>query len=121
MPTADVTVSTFTFVAESDSGVCGAIGLESFPPAGLLRSLVVDPDGRGAGVGRKLVSALERHARELGIDELWLLTIDADGYFETLGYVRRSRDDAPDTVRGTKEFSSLCPGDAVLMSKRLGA
>ena len=48
-----------------------------------------------------------------------MLTIDADSFFEKLDYVARGRDVAPDAIRDTEEFSTLCPGDAVLMSKAL--
>ena len=97
----------------------GVIGIEPYGNTALLRSLVVTPLARGAGIGRGLVTALESAAIERGTRELWLLTIDADAFFSTLGYFTRRRGDAPDPIRGSAEFSSLCPGDAVLMSKRL--
>ena len=106
-------------VATSNTGVVGLIGLEPFPGVGLLRSLVVDPGTRGASVGRRLVAELEASARQRGVSELWLLTIDADRYFSALGYRVQDRGRAPDAIRGTAEFSSLCPGDAVLMMKTL--
>ena len=58
---------------------------------------------------------------EKNISELWLLTIDADTWFATLGYLTQSRDSAPPAIQSTEEFSSLCPGDAVLMKKLLAA
>ena len=97
----------------------GIIGLEQFDGVGLLRSLIVEPSFRGAGLGRVLVAALESHAGSRGVGELWLLTIDADQWFARLDYVTRDREDAPDAIRSTEEFSGLCPDDAVLMSKRL--
>ena len=51
--------------------------------------------------------------------EIWLLTIDADGFFESLGYGRRERDEAPEAIVGTAEFADLCPASAVLMSRPL--
>jgi len=54
-----------------------------------------------------------------GVDELWLLTIDADAFFVSLGYETRERSEAPEAIRNTEEFSGLCPEDAVLMSKQL--
>jgi len=57
---------------------------------------------------------------ERGIAELWLLTIDADAFFATSGFSVRGRDDAPSAVRASQEFSSLCPDNAVLMSKTTG-
>jgi amino-acid N-acetyltransferase len=86
---------------------------------GLLRSLVVDPGSRAAGVGRQLVAELEAHAGRSGIEELWLLTIDADRYFRALGYTVKERGEAPAAIRRTAEFSRLCPGDATLMHKAI--
>ena len=104
-------------VATSGTEIVGMIGLEPFPEVGLLRSLVVGPGTRGRGVGRLLVAELEGRARRLGLSELWLLTIDADPYFSRLGYRVQDRGRAPEAIRGTAEFSTLCPGDAVLMMK----
>ncbi|MBT8099352.1 MAG: GNAT family N-acetyltransferase [Gammaproteobacteria bacterium] len=119
LPVADVSLERLALIAERDGKACGLIGLESYGPVGLLRSLVIDPSCRNAGLGRRLVSALEQQARSQGIDELWLLTIDADRFFERLGYRREKRDSAPPAIVATGEFSGLCPDDAVLMSKRL--
>ena len=106
-------------VASSGGSLAGVIGLEAFPRVGLLRSLVVVPDNRAAGIGRLLVAALEAHARRRGLQELWLLSIDADRYFQALGYVATPRDAAPQAIRDTAEFSLLCPGTATLMYKTL--
>ena len=97
----------------------GFVGLEQYGEVGLLRSLIVKPEFRSAGLGRVLVAALESHAGGHGVTELWLLTIDAGQWFERLGYVVRERDEAPEAIRATEEFSGLCPGDAVLMSRAL--
>ena len=121
LPTADLTEAHLEdfLVAQLDELLVGIVGLERFGHAGLLRSLVVEPGARGNGVGRRLVAALEAHALSLGVSELWLLTIDADAYFSALGYKVQERSMAPQCVRQTAEFSRLCPGDAVLMQKRL--
>jgi len=121
LPTADLTPEHMRrfLVAAVDAVPVGMVGLETFGSIGLLRSLVVDAAGRGRGVGTQLVTALEQLAAVNGIDELWLLTIDADNYFTALGYERRQRIEAPEPIQGTQEFSVLCPGDAVLMSKFL--
>ena len=121
LPTDDLTEAHMTqfLVLDRDDEPVGMVGLEALGDVALLRSLVVDKAARGAGAGRELVVALEALARERGISELWLLTIDADAWFSRLGYAGRSRDDAPGTVRATREFAGLCPDDAVLMSKTL--
>jgi len=121
LPTEDLTpehMQRFLIAAVDDAPV-GMVGLEAFDSIGLLRSLVVDASGRGRGVGEQLVAALEHMAAASGIDELWLLTIDADSYFANRGYQQRARHEAPESIQNTQEFSDLCPGDAVLMSKNL--
>lgn len=108
------------FLVAADNEVpVGMIGLEQFGNIGLLRSLVVDSTARSAGTGRALVDALESWATDRGVAELWLLTIDADNYFATLGYEVQERQAAPGSIRNSAEFSSLCPDDAVLMRKTL--
>jgi len=119
LPTQDLSSQHLALVAEGEAGIRGVIGLEPCGDAALLRSLVVAPDARGEGVGCLLVTSLELLARERGIHELWLLTIDADAFFSTLKFRVRPRDAAPQAIRASEEFSALCPGDAVLMSKAL--
>ncbi len=103
----------------SQSETLGIIGLQRFNQVGLLRSLVVSEADRKSGLGRRLVSAVEANACCAGVNDLWLLTIDAERYFEGLGYKMMSRESAPDSIRNTEEFSGLCPDGAYLMRKVL--
>lgn len=104
---------------KGESGTLGTIGLQRFDQTGLLRSLVVNRSERNSGLGRRLISALEANASCKGIKDLWLLTIDAEQYFEGLGYETMSRDSAPESIRNTAEFSGLCPDGAYVMRKIL--
>ncbi len=97
----------------------GIIGLQRFKQVGLLRSLVVGQNDRKSGLGRRLVSAIEASACFRGVNDLWLLTIDAERFFEGLGYKMMSRDSAPESIRNSEEFSGLCPDGAYLMRKML--
>ena len=119
LPVDDFVPEHLAFVGCIDEQPVAAIGYEALGDAWLLRSLVVAKGQRSRGLGAKLVAALEDLAREQGAVEMWLLTIDADGFFDSLGYQRRGRDDAPEAIRGTAEFSDLCPASAVLMSRFL--
>jgi amino-acid N-acetyltransferase len=121
LPTADLTVAHMGafLLASADGRPVGMIGLEGYAETGLLRSLIVDHECRRKGLGAQLVTALESKAAAAGMTELWLLTIDADPFFARLDYEVMQRADAPTEIQNSAEFSSLCPGDAVLMRKRL--
>lgn len=121
LPVADLSAASISrfLVATIDESIVALIGLECFESIGLLRSLVVDSEFRGAGLGRVLVEKLESQATGQGVNQMWLLTIDADAWFQRLGYEARQRDEAPEVIAQTVEFVSLCPGDAVLMHKAL--
>ena len=97
----------------------GVVGLELYGPVALLRSLAVDAAERGTGKGQALVEAAEAHARDHGVREIYLLTTTAERFFARLGYVAADRAGAPSAIRGTAEFSSLCPSTAAFMVKRL--
>lgn len=106
-------------IAEDDDAMVGLIGLEVMGTVGLLRSLVVEKDARRTGLGGKLVGALESAAQTAGIAELWLLTIDAESFFQRHNFEIINRAAAPDEIRNSEEFSTLCPGTAFLMRKYL--
>ncbi|MFQ5547113.1 MAG: arsenic resistance N-acetyltransferase ArsN2 [Woeseia sp.] len=104
---------------KSRNETLGTIGLQRFGTEGLLRSLVVSESDRQSGLGGRLVTALEANASCAGVKDLWLLTIDAQRYFESLGYRMMSRESAPESIRQTEEFTGLCPDGAFLMKKTL--
>jgi amino-acid N-acetyltransferase len=106
-------------IAEDDKVTVGLIGLEVLGTVGLLRSLVVARSARSTGLGGKLVGALESAAEAAGIAELWLLTIDAERFFQRHNFEIVDRTVAPDEIRQTGEFSTLCPDTAFLMRKTL--
>jgi len=106
-------------IAELGDEIVGLVGLETYDSKGLLRSLVITSRSRSTGLGKKLVSALEAAAQAAGIKDLWLLTIDAEGYFATLGYIIVARDAVPEAIRLSDEFAELCPDSAHLMMKDL--
>jgi amino-acid N-acetyltransferase len=105
-------------VAEEAGTIAGAIGLERYGSAALLRSAVVSSANRGAGVGRQLVESLLQRAREDGIDELYLLTTTAEKYFPRFGFARTTRASVPETVKESAEFRGACPDTAVVMRRR---
>lgn len=106
-----------------DSGVVGGFvgvgGVEVYRPHGLLRSVVVEESVRGRGFGTALCDALERRARDEGVEALCLLTTTAAGFFRCRGYGEVARGEVPSVVRETSEFAELCPDSATCMGKDL--
>jgi amino-acid N-acetyltransferase len=121
LPTADVTAAHLEhfFGCGLQQAPKGIVGLELYGEHALLRSLAVDPDTRGRGCARALVEGAERHARRCGVRRLYLLTTTAADFFARLGYKRVEREKAPDSIRATSEFSTLCPSSSVLMLKEV--
>jgi N-acetylglutamate synthase-like GNAT family acetyltransferase len=79
--------------------------------AGLLRSVAVAPEARGAGLGALAVAHAVRAAQE--VDALYLFTEDASAFFAELGFHEVDRKDLPDDV-ATSEQAASCP-DATAM------
>lgn len=108
-----------SYVNGSRSEAIGVCGIETRGSSGLLRSLAVAPDRRDHGIGRVLVENRLEWSRRVGLRQLYLLTLDADGYFARFGFERLSRADLPVEIRTTDEFRSLCPDTALAMSLAL--
>lgn len=120
LPVADIGPKVMLFGEHREGRLLGVVGLERHGVVGLLRSLAVDPNHRGEGLGAKLVEMLEDFALGLGVHSLFLLTTTAEPFFARRGYGRIPRDSAPAEIQGTAEFSSLCPTSSAFMGKRLG-
>ncbi|MEM9386393.1 MAG: arsenic resistance N-acetyltransferase ArsN2 [Pseudomonadota bacterium] len=104
---------------EADGAIEVVGGLEPCGHTALIRSVATAPSLRGRGLARALVLALEHSATRRGLDELYLLTETAEGFFSRLGYVTRERDLVPEPIRTSRQFSTLCPASATVMCKRL--
>jgi amino-acid N-acetyltransferase len=106
-------------VHEDDGRVVGVGGLELYGDDGLLRSLAVDTEYRGQGLGGSLVEAICARARRLDLGVVYLLTTDADRYFARLGFQECPREEAPEGIRESWEFKVGCPSTAVLMRRAI--
>ncbi|MEW6638353.1 MAG: arsenic resistance N-acetyltransferase ArsN2 [Actinomycetota bacterium] len=108
-----------TLVVRSEERVVGCAALETYARAALLRSVAVERDRRGEGLGLRLAEATLDLARRLGVREVYLLTETADGLFSRLGFEPVSRREVPSPVQGSVEFVSACPASARAMARRL--
>lgn len=79
------------------AGICLLVLHELEPAHDLspwLASLYVDPEFRRQGVARRLVSAIEDHARRQGVKRLHLYTVDAEDFYLKCGWAAVERFEA---------------------------
>jgi N-acetylglutamate synthase-like GNAT family acetyltransferase len=104
-------------VARSGSSVVAVAGLEIHGDVALLRSVAVLPEQRGSGLARQLVENRLRAAREQSLRAVYLLTTTASDYFRGLGFQDRARTEAPEVLRQSSEFRTVCPESAACLVK----
>jgi amino-acid N-acetyltransferase len=122
LPVADVEVHIDAFtLARSEGQLVGTVGLEMYGEIALLRSLFVAPTHRSKGIGAVLVQSVQSRVVTKGVRGLYLLTTGATAYFENLGFTSVPRDQVPQEIRSTAQFSSLCPSTAACMRKAIAA
>jgi len=123
LPTAGVADALRGFIvaeSEDDKRIVGVAGLEvCCDEYALLRSTAVEPEWRGTGLGRRLVTHVIAEAESRGIRALYLLTTTAERYFPSFGFVETQRDAVPDEVKQTVEFREACPSSATVMALEL--
>ena len=104
-------------VAEEDGRIVAAAGVEVYGDSVLLRSVVVSPEHRGAGMGGRLSDASLAVARKLGARHAYLLTDTAEAFFRRRGFEVIDRKDVPAAVRDSVEFAVACPASAIAMHR----
>ena len=109
-------LSGFTLAFDDDELV-GTAGMELLGRVGLLRSVAVAETHRSRQLGRQLFAAALDHAQANGVQEVFLITDSAAGYFEKNGFQRVERNEAPAEIAGTAQFAGLCPASAVVMKR----
>ncbi|ADH88895.1 arsenate reductase [Ancylobacter novellus DSM 506] len=121
LPTDDLRSSAGRFYSyRTLSGtLVGYAGIEMSGEDALLRSLLVVPAARGAGIGRNIVLLLMSRAFDAGGRKAWALTTSAAAFFERLGFAVGPSDAAPEGLAQTPQFASLCPSTAPLLTRRI--
>jgi len=99
---------------ESDAMV-GTGGLEIYGPYALLRSLSVKMGIRGKSVGSTIYQFLLDEAKRKKLKAIYILTETAHGFFRKKGFQEVKREDVPEEVKKSSEFSSVCATTAAVM------
>lgn len=106
-------------LARVDREMIGCVGVELYPPYGLLRSLAVSHGYQKKGLAGFLVRSIEDYSKERDIQELYLLTCTAESFFRNRDYSLVPRQSAPGPIRETREFSESCRDCPAFMRKVL--
>jgi amino-acid N-acetyltransferase len=107
-------------LAIDDKGnVIGGYGLEIYEKDALLRSIFVSKEYRGSGKGIKIVQEAIDKAKDHGVEQLFLLTTNADTFFLKFGLIVIPRTAVPDSISSTNEFKTFCPDTAVCMKYKI--
>ena len=106
-------------VALSEGKTIGCVAMEVYGTVGLLRSLAVNSDFRGKGIGQKLVAEAENWSCNYGLKTLYLLTTTAVGFFPKIGWRITERALVPESISTSSEFTSVCPSTAICLIKEL--
>jgi amino-acid N-acetyltransferase len=90
-------------------------GLEIYSKYALLRSLSVKFGVRGQSLGSTITEQLIDHAKAKNISAIYLLTETAHAFFLKRGFKDVAREDVPEEIKSTSEFSQVCSTTAACM------
>jgi amino-acid N-acetyltransferase len=102
-----------------DGQLVGTGGLEIYGPFALLRSLSVKLGIRGKSIGTTITEFLISEAKKRNLKSLFLLTETAHGFFARKGFADITREQVPDEVKQSSEFSHVCPTTAKVMELKI--
>jgi amino-acid N-acetyltransferase len=109
------------YIFEVDRNPVACVALHLYPEQnrGELACLYVSTAHENQGIGRKLIQFVEKRARDLGLDDLLVLSTQAFSYFQSKGgFVEGTPDDLPPARRERYEQSGR---RSKVLVKRLGA
>ena len=92
----ELEVDYFTILTR-DSVIVGCVGLYPYPEDGMgeVAALAVHPEYQDAGHGNRLLDEVEKEARTQGLDNVFVLTTQAQHWFLERGFLESSLEDLP--------------------------
>ena len=98
-----------------DGVMVGTGGLEIYGNYGLLRSLSVRLGTRGKALGTAITEYIIDEAQKRKLKAIYLLTETAHGFFLRKGFLDVARENVPEELKASSEFSHVCGASAVAM------
>lgn len=122
LPISDITLeNTHFFAAYLDGRLIGSIGLQVMDSVALLRSMVVEDRYRNLQVGKQLYEKVIELAIEKHIQQVFLITTTAQAYFGEKGFKVIAREQVPERIQQTTQFSKTCPDSGIVMHKLIAS
>jgi amino-acid N-acetyltransferase len=100
---------------DSHDNLVGSGGLEFYGGKTLLRSLAVSQLIRSQSLGKQIVGDLIEQVKSNDKKEIYLLTTTAFYFFLKFGFTEVNRNEVPDEIKMSSEFSRVCPDSARVM------
>src|SRR6478736_1206424 len=121
LPFQDITLGKSLMVSYRDNkdALIGSGGLEFYGHYALLRSVAVDEAQRGRSLGKQITADLINRAKGKSNKSIFLLTETAHDFFLKLGFRDISRNEVPEEVKLSSEFTTACPESAACMMYQL--
>lgn len=87
---------------EKEGGVSpmvGMVGMEVYPPYGLIRSFVLERAPWNSKVGVNMIQVIISYAEQMGLDRVYLLAGQSTQFFTRLGFVKTGEEHLPEELR----------------------
>jgi amino-acid N-acetyltransferase len=115
LPLAGLDQAELWCVKGGDGHLLAVAGLETWGSQTLLRSVAVEDENRGLGIGSLLVAHVLKAAKSKKAAEVYLLTETAPLFFRELGFKKFARSRVKGAILGSSEFRGACPESARVM------
>ena len=94
-------------VAEREGAVIACGGIEKYESCAVIRSVVVDPAARGAGIGLEIAMRLMDAAQAAGATDLYLFTAEAHAFWRRLGFIDVGFEEWEEPARACWQYQFL--------------
>lgn len=119
LPVEDLENDITFFVEKKNKDIICIGGLEKYDKYCLIRSIAVVENFKNQGLGTKMTKYLCEQAKLQKFEKIFLLTLTAEKYFPKFGFQKINRDQTPDVIKSSSEFSTVCPDSATVMELEL--
>lgn len=101
------------------SPMVGVVGMEVYPPYGLIRSFVLERAPWNSKVGINMIQVLLSYAEKMGLSHIYLLAGQSTRFFTQLGFVKTGQEDIPEQLHQSEHLvKSMSEGQPMVYTFR---